>query len=403
MMSNLRNYEKLSANENFTEVKINIPNNEQLFERVISILEQAKNNTVKAVNSNMIIAYWLIGREIVHEIQKGKERAEYGQEVIKKLSEKLTTIYGRGFSITNLRYFRNFYSAYSKRTSKIRHIGCGESITDNKHNAQSVVLHDMSFAFEQQVDDLGFSPELGWSHYRILMKVVNHNERLFYEIEAEKENWSVGHLERQINTFLFARLLKSRDKEGVMQMVRDGQIIEKPSDIIKNPYILDFLGLPESEKLHETKLEKSIVSNIQSFLLELGKGFAFVARQKRMTTEDSHFYIDLVFYNFYLKCFVLIDLKVGKLTHQDVGQMDMYVRMFDDLQRTENDNPTVGIILCSEKDKAIVKYSVLNENRQLFASKYMLYLPTEIELKKELEKDREIVENIIREERAKYE
>ena len=204
---------------------------------------------------------------------------------------------------------------------------------------------------------------------------MNHNERLFYEIEAEKEKWSVGHLERQINTFLFARLLKSRDKEGVMQLVRDGQRIEKPSDVIKNPYILDFLGLPESEKLHEIKLEHAIISNIQSFLLELGgKGFAFVARQKRMTTEDSHFIIDLVFYNFYLKCFVLIDLKVGKLTHQDVGQMDMYVRMFDDLQRTENDNPTVGIILCSEKDKAIVKYSVLNENRQLFASKRILFL-----------------------------
>jgi len=224
------------------------------------------------------------------------------------------------------------------------------------------------------------------------MKVENRNERLFYEIEAEKEKWDVKHLQRQIHTFLFARLLKSKDKAGVMDLTQKGHTLNKPSDLIKNPYVLDFLGLAESEKFHESKLEEAIIKKIQAFMLELGKGFAFVARQKRISTETKEFYIDLVFYNYHLKCFVLIDLKTGELTHQDVGQMDMYVRMFDDLQKGEGDNPTVGLILCTEKDKAIVKYSVLKENKQLFASRYMLYLPSEEELARELEREKRLIE-----------
>jgi predicted nuclease of restriction endonuclease-like (RecB) superfamily len=365
---------------------------EKLLERVISILEQARANVVKVVNSNMVIAYWLIGREIVHEIQQGQDRAAYGKKVLAELSNKLTKRYGEGFSVTNLRYFRLFFQTYNDRNPEIRHTAGDESEVMEKHHTLCDVLEDMSLAIEKTCEIVGFSPSLSWSHYRTLTRVEHKNERLFYEIEAEKEGWSVSHLQRQIHTFLFARLLKSRDKFGVMEMARQGQLIESASDIIKHPYILDFLGLPESQKLHESKLEQSIIENIQSFLLELGKGFAFVSRQKRISTEHSEFYIDLVFYNYHLKCFVLIDLKTGKLTHQDVGQMDMYVRMFDDLQKGEDNNPTVGLILCTEKDRTIVKYSVLNENKQLFASKYILYLPSEAELIKELEREKRLME-----------
>lgn len=358
-----------------------------LLDRIVSILEQARSNVVRAVNSNMVIAYWLIGREIVNEIQQGKERAKYGKSVIDKLSFYLSKKYKRGFSTTNLRYFRNFYTVYSDRLPQIRHIRSGELTSGEKRHIQSGVVKDMALAVENNNKELGFSPELGWTHYRTLMRIENKNERVFYEIEAEKENWDVKHLERQIHTFLFARLLKSKDKAGVMELASEGNRIISPSDIIKNPYILDFLGLPESQHLYESVLERAIIDNIQAFLLELGSGFAFVARQKRIVTETKEFYIDLVFYNYHLKCFVLIDLKSGSLTHQDVGQMDMYVRMFDDLQKDKDDNPTVGLILCAEKDKTIVKYSVLKESEQLFASKYSLILPTEEELKQELDKE----------------
>jgi predicted nuclease of restriction endonuclease-like (RecB) superfamily len=362
-----------------------IVSGDSLLDRVVSILEQARTGVIRAVNTSMVQAYWLIGKEIVQEIQNGDDRAEYGKQIIEKLSLALTEKYGRGFSTTNIRYFRTFYTVYSNRFPEIRHIECGELGKDEKHHIQSGILQDMRFAVENADQISGFSDALGWSHYRALMKIENANERVFYEIEAEKENWDVKHLERQINTLLFARLMKSHDKTGVMELTRKGHIVKKPSDVIKNPYILDFLGLPESERLNESQIEQAIINNIQSFLLELGKGFAFVSRQKRISTETKEFYIDLVFYNYHLKCFILIDIKTGELTHQDVGQMDMYVRMFDDLQRGEHDNPTAGIILCRNNDKTIVKYSMLNENKQLFASKYMMYLPAEDELVKELE------------------
>jgi len=368
------------------------PEGDNLFDRVVSILEQARSNAVRAVNNNMVIAYWLIGREIVQEIQGGDERAEYGKQVIEQLSAKLNHRYGRGFSTTNLRYFRTFYTVYSNRIPEIRHITCGEFKTSAKRHTQSGVLDAMTLAVEQAGIDRGFSPNLGWSHYRALMNVEHQNERLFYEIEVENEGWDVEHLKRQIHTFLFARLLKSRDKTGVMELASQGQKIGTPSDTIKNPYILDFLGLPDSEVLHESEIEKAIIDNLQSFLLELGKGFAFVGRQKRMQFDDDLFYIDLVFYNCILKCYLLIDLKIGELTYQDVGQMDSYIRMFDDKYLTEGDNPTIGLILCAKKNKTIARYSVLNESKQLFASKYMLYLPTEEELERELERERRLIE-----------
>jgi len=363
-----------------------------LFDRVVSILEQARTNVVRSVNNNMVIAYWLIGREIVQEIQGGGDRAEYGKQVIEELSIKLTGRYGRGFSTTNLRYIRTFYLVYSDRVPEIRHIGCGEFKSSGKRHNQSGVLDDMTLAVEQADAARGFSPNLGWSHYRTLMNVENVNERLFYEIEAEHEGWDVNHLKRQVHTFLFARLLKSQDKEGVMALTREGHTVKNPADTIKNPYILDFLGLPDSDVLHESEIEKAIIDNIQSFLLELGKGFAFVGRQKRLQFDEDFFYIDLVFYNCILKFYLLIDLKIGELTHQDVGQVDSYVRMFDDKYLTEGDNPTIGLILCAKKNETIVRYSVLNNSKQIFASKYMLYLPTEEALRRELERERQLIE-----------
>lgn len=254
------------------------------------------------------------------------------------------------------------------------------------------VLADLSTALDPGDTLQGFSPALSWSHYRTLCKVQHRAERLFYEIEAEKSGWSLPVLERQIHSFLFARLLKSRNKAGVLKLASEGQTVSQPVDMIKNPYVLDFLDLPDPAQLRESELEAAIIENLQPFLLELGKGFAFVARQHRVATESQHFSIDLVFYNYILKCFVLIDLKMGHLTHQDVGQMDMYVRMFDELRRAEGDNPTVGLILCAEKDEIVARYSVLHESRQLFASKYMLYLPTEEELRKELARARALIE-----------
>lgn len=254
----------------------------------------------------------------------------------------------------------------------------------------------MALAVEQVGVERGFSPNLGWSQYRTLMNVENQNERLFYEIEAENESWDVEHLKHQIHTFLFARLLKSRDKAGAMELASKGQKLASPADTIKNPYILDFLGLPDSDVLHESEIEKAIIDNLQSFLLELGKGFAFVGRQKRIQFDEAFFYIDLVFYNCVLKFYLLVDLKIGELTHQDVGQMDSYVRMFDDKYLTEGDNPTIGLILCAKKNETIARYSVLNDSKQLFASKYMLYLPTEEELRRELERERRLIEERVR-------
>jgi len=379
--------------KNSDKQQLTASNSDGLFERVVTILERARTQVVHAVNSAMVIAYWLIGREIVQELQVGDERAAYGKRVLAELSERLLKRYGKGFSVTNLRYFRLFYQTYAERLPEIRHKPCDELPpaygNHPKHHKACDVLDDLSLAVEKSPHIQGFSPALSWSHYRTLTKVENKNERLFYEIEAEKEGWSVPVLERQIHSFLFARLLKSRDKNGALKLATEGHAVKNPADTIKDPYILDFLGLPDSKQLHESELESAIIENLQSFLLELGKGFAFVARPKRLQYEDEFFYVDLVFYNWILKCYLLIDLKIGKLAHQDVGQMDSYVRMFDDLFIAEDDNPTIGLILCSEKNEAIARYSVLNNSKQLLASKYMFYLPTE----EELERERRLIED----------
>jgi predicted nuclease of restriction endonuclease-like (RecB) superfamily len=359
-----------------------------LMDRVVSILEQARANVARTVNSNMVIAYWLIGREIVETLQNGEDRAEYGQSLMEDLSGQLTRRYGQGFSIRNLRHIRLFYQAFSDR-SPIQHTLCAK-LTDL---TQSDVLTDMQTALDTPGALKGFSPNLSWSHYRTLSQVESRAERQFYEIEAEKANWSVRDLERQIHSLLFARLLKSRDKAGVLALAAQGQTVNQPIDVIKQPYVLDFLDLPDRAQLRESDLETAIIENLQPFLLELGKGFAFVGRQYRVTTEFQHFFIDLVFYNYLLKCFVLIDLKIGRLEHQNVGQMDMYLRMFDELKRGEGDNPSVGLILCAEKDEVVARYSILHESQQMFASKYMLYLPTEEELRNELTRERTKIES----------
>lgn len=369
---------------------------EALFDRIVSILEQARGRIVRAVNSEMVLAYWHIGREIVLQMQGGQARAEYGQEVLDTLSKKLTERYGKGFSATNLRYFRLFYQAYADRSPEIRHDARDEFAArggrGQKHHQTGDVLAALSSAVEPAGQIRGFASSLTWTHYRTLTKVEHRAERLFYEIEAEKEGWSALHLERQIHTHLFARLLKSRDKGGVMDLASRGQMLESPVDSLRDPYVLDFLNLPDDRLLRESDLESAIIEKLQHFLLELGKGFAFVARQKRISFDDEHFYVDLVFYNCILKCYLLVDLKIGKLTHQDVGQMDGYVRLFDERCTTEGDSPTVGLILCAEKNEAVAKYSVLNESKQLFAAKYVTYLPSEEELRRELQRERRLIE-----------
>lgn len=359
-----------------------------LMDRIVSILEQARANVARSVNSNMVIAYWLIGREIVEALQSGEQRAEYGESLLADLSAQLSKRYGRGFSVTNLRYFRLFYQTFTDRLPEIHHSTSDELAEVILASAKT----KLKAALETKEKQRGFSPNLSWTHYRALAKVAHPAERRFYEIEAEKAGWSVSVLERQIHSLLFARLLKSRDKDGVLALAEQGQTISKPIDVIKQPYVLDFLDLPDQPRLHESDLETAIIENLQPFLLELGKGFAFVARQYRVATESQNYFIDLVFYNFLLKCFVLIDLKIGRLEHQDIGQMDMYLRMFDGLTRGEGDNPTVGLILCAERDEVVVRYSILHESEQMFASKYMLYLPSEEELRRELAREREEIE-----------
>ncbi len=368
----------------------------ELFERVATILDEARARVVRVVNTEMVLAYWQIGREIVEHLQRGDVRAGRGEALIEELSARLGARFGRGFSTTNLRYFRTFFLAYKDREPKIREPRDVAPVVEPgakraKRQIGSGVLPNRELpALPGPLE--GFSPVLGWTHYQLLAKVEHEATRRFYEIEAEQAGWSAKHLERQIHTQLFARLLKSRDKAGVLDLALRGQALERPVDAIKHPYVLDFLDLPEAHQLRERDLETAILDQLQSFLLELGKGFAFVGRQWRLTFEDEVFYIDLVFYNIVLKCHVLIDLKLGKLTHQDVGQMDGYVRLFDDQCRNEGDNPTIGLILCAEKNETIARYSVLHGHEQLFAAKYVTQLPSEEALARELAREARALE-----------
>jgi len=319
------------------------------------ILQSARNKAYTAVNSAMVEAYWLIGKRIVEEEQKGKDRAEYGQQLIKNLSIELNAEFGKGFSVANLKNFRQFYLTF---------VGDKKSYT--------------------------LCSQLSWSHIRLIMRIDNKQARTWYLTESKAENWSVRQIQRNINSSYYERLLSSADKKAIVSNSENEGFNAR--DFIKDPYVLEFLDIKENGKLKESILEQAIINNIQEFLLEMGKGFSFVARQFRISTETSHFYIDLVFYNYLLKCFVIIDLKTSKLTHQDIGQMDMYVRMFDDLKRGVDDNPTIGIILCKDKEETMVRYSVLKDSEQIFASKYSLVLPTEKELEAELDREVKMIE-----------
>lgn len=327
--------------------------NNSFYENIKNTLIEARQKAYSSINFYMVEAYQNIGKLIVEE-QKGEEKAEYGDFIIKNLSKELTKDFGKGFTQSNLRNMRQFY-----------------------------LIFNNSYALRS---------ELSWTHYRLLMRLENEEKRDFYIDECIKSNWSTRQLERQINSFYYERLLASQNKKLVRNEIKDLETGLNPNDIIKDPYVLEFLDLKENKNFLEKDLEQGLMNNLQQFLLELGKGFAFVARQKRITADGEHFYIDLVFYNYLLKCFVLIDLKLGKLTHQDIGQMDFYVRYYEKEIKAEADNPTIGIILCSEKNETIVKYSILEESKHIFASKYMLYMPTEEELKREINKDREILE-----------
>ena len=367
-----------------------------LFDRVASILEQARGNVVRAVNTQMVLAYWLIGREIVEELQGGEERAAYGKRMFEDLSHRLVMQYGKGFSVTNLKYFRLFYQAYPERLG-IRHPTGDESEIPSPAGME-LALPSKSYLLGSQLPH-GFSPQLTWSHYRALMRVDNLDARDFYEREAVECGWSKAQLERQIHSFYYDRIIANRGKEGLLPAGRErlpGELVQ-PSHLLKSPMVLEFLGLPDSPDLHESKLEQAIIDNLQNFLLELEKGFSFVARQKHIRFGDDDFYIDLVFYNYVLKCFLLIDLKMGKLTHADVGQMDGYVRLYEDQFKIPGDNPTIGLLLCSDKGEAVAKYSILNENRQIFASKYLPNLPTEEQLRMEIEKERRLIETYLEE------
>ena len=333
----------------------NMPNIEisknSFYDSVKEILQTAKDSAYRQVNFIMVEAYWNVGKQIVQEEQSGEDRAKYGSYLIKELSKKLTNDFGKGFTPTNLKMMRQFYNIFP-----------------NSHT---------------------LCDQLSWSHYRLLIRIQNEKAREWYEEEAVKAHWSVRALERQIGSHYYERILSSKEKQLLKdeaeEKTKDLKLV--PKDIIKDPYVLEFLELKDNRIFRESELESALIEKIQEFLLELGRGFAFVARQKLIKTELSTFYIDLVFYNYILKCFVIIDLKRGKLTHQDIGQMDMYINMFDDLEKAKEDNPTIGIILCTDKDNTIVKYSSMKDKDNLFVSKYQLYLPTEEELKAEIERD----------------
>ncbi|MDO8349334.1 MAG: PDDEXK nuclease domain-containing protein [Planctomycetota bacterium] len=370
---------------------------EPLYREIRAVLESARAGAYRAVNAAMVQSYWHVGRLIVEHEQRGQHRAGYGEAVIATLAERLTRDLGRGFDERNLWYMRSSFIAFSIRLT-LR----DESATTKKVNALRSELPSskkgdaVRLGLAKQRSGAAESPalraELSWTHYRLLLGVENAAARDWYMNEAAEQHWSTRQLERQISVLYYERLLASRRKAPVRKEAAAKLAKVEPAQFIRDPYVLDFLDLKDYPALRETAVEQAIIDNLQSFLLELGKGFSFVARQKRLRFEDDDFYLDLVFYNYLLKCFVLIDLKAGKLTHQDIGQMDTYVRVFDAHAHTEGDNPTIGLILCSTKNEAMAKYSVLSEGRQIFAARYMKVLPTEAQLAREMEREQRLLE-----------
>ena len=326
----------------------------EFYSRIREILASARAKAYSAVNFAMVEAYWEIGKSIV-EKQGGNATAEYGSRLLEELSKQMTADFGKGFTVANLKNMRQFYLAFQNRYA--------------------------------------LRSELSWTHYRLIMRVDNEQARQFYVDECAKSNWSTRQLERQINTFSYQRLLASHNDYAVVADTTAREPAKLPEDIIRDPYVLEFLGMEQSASFYESDLEQALIDHLQKFLLELGRGFSFVARQQHINFDGRHFHIDLVFYNYILKCFVLIDLKTGDLTHQDIGQMQMYVNYYTREKMNEGDNPPVGIILCSDKSDAVVKYTLPEDNSQIFASKYMLYIPSEEELKREIQAERKAIED----------
>lgn len=324
-------------------------NQSDFYNKVAILLKEARNNVVRTINQTMVTTYFEIGRMIVEEEQNGKDRAKYGENLLRELSKTLTLEFGKGFSGTNLKQMRQFYLAYS----------ISQTVSDEFN--------------------------LSWSHYLKLMRIDNKDERNFYEIESIKNNWSLRELQRQFDSALYERLVLSRDKKAVKELSEKGQVIENPKDTIKDPYVLEFIGLPENSKYSETELEQKIIDKLEHFLLELGKGYAFIGRQVRFTFDEKHFRVDLVFYNRLLQSFVLIDLKIGEINHQDLGQMQMYVNYYDRFVKLDTENKTIGIVLCKDKNDTIVEITLPENNEQIFASKYQTVLPSKKELKQLIE------------------
>jgi predicted nuclease of restriction endonuclease-like (RecB) superfamily len=395
------------------------PKRDPLYARIREILESARFTVVRSVNTTQVVANWLIGREIVEEQQRGRLRAEHGKNVLRDLSRLLRKDFGGGYSVDNLEMFRRFYHAYpslildaltpnsdlAPNTEALRRNLPGGQNSGN-HAARGIFLSPVERKLRPvtHVESVAFGisdalrrkswhpgwlhPNLSWTHYRTLLRVDRSEVRSFYEIEATTNGWSARELERQINTLLYERLALSKDRKGLLRLAQKGHEIQTPADVFKDPVVLEFLGLPRSHRLVESDLETALIGNLQAFLLEMGKGFALVSRQERITISGDHFYIDLVFYHTVLKCFVLIDLKVGKLTHQDLGQLQLYVNYYDRNRRTPGDQPTLGLILCTDKNDAVVKYTLgANESKHIFASRYKLLVPTVAELQAEIRRE----------------
>lgn len=366
---------KNKTNDNAT---LTITQDEQQFiAQLKEIVQSARQFAYSAINFAQVRQNWLIGQKLVMQEQKGKARAEYGKEIIGKAAQSLTAEFGQGFSSRSLWKYRQFFLMFKELE----------------------IMPTLSAQLETQkmpTLSAGLYERLTWSHFERLMRISNAEERNFYLKEAAEQMWSYRTLDRNIATLYYHRLLSSQHKQIVEQEMKEKtqQFQQNKLSFIKNPSVLEFLNLPNNKGYTETKLEQAIIDQMQHFLLELGKGFSFVARQQLVRTETSDFYIDLVFYNYILKCFVIIELKTHSLTHQDIGQLDMYVRMYDDIKKQKDDNPTIGILLCTETDKTIAHYSVLNENKQIFASKYMAYLPTEKELEREIERQKELLYSV---------
>lgn len=361
---------KLDKNMNYiTEIK--------------QILAQARQKAYSAVNSAMVEAYWLTGKCIVEEEQNGKDRAAYGKEILKNLAKELSAEFGKGFSERSLREFRQFYQTFPD----LIEISPASSHLSGQNKWRTPFAISINPIWRTAF------AKLHWSHYQRVLRVPNKEARNYYLVEAAEHNWSISTLDRNISTQYYHRLLASQIKDPVIKEMQEKtkEFQADKFEFIKNPSVLEFLNLPANMGYTEQQLEKALINNLQKFLLELGKGYAFVERQQLIRTETSDFFIDLVFYNYILKCFIIIELKTHKITHQDIGQLDMYVRMYDELKRQETDNPTIGILLCTETDRTIAKYSVLNQSQQIYASKYKLYLPTEEELAAEIEREKELI------------